>query len=231
MEAHSHFSKAAGRSGSAFSSRKNSLLVALLSAVLAGVLIYLFVSKYSKTTVAAPTTTTVYVATREIPAGTPEAMILADGMIKAEIVPASHAVAGAISDPSAIAGQVASVSVGASQQILATEFRTGTAAPNTYLTGDHRAVAVAMDTAHGLTAYLSYGDYVDVIAQGNGGTDELFQDVPVLGNEGGNVLLDLTDSQALDLANAEGAHLTLWFELRPVVGATNSVHANYVRKL
>jgi len=232
MEAHSHFGKVGGsRSGQGFATRRGSVLVALISAVMAGVLIYLFVSHYHKTTVAPPATMTVYEAARYIPAGTPESTIAAENLLKPVTVPVASAFAGAISDPAAITGEVSAVPITLGQQVTVTDFSHSNVTISSYLTGDHRAVAIAIDSAHGLTSYLSRGDTIDVIAQGPGGTDELFQDVTVLGNQAGNVVLDLTDKQAMQLSNAVGNHLTIWFELRPLNGAKNSVPANYLMKL
>jgi Flp pilus assembly protein CpaB len=232
MEAHSHFGKTGGRrSGQVLTNRGSSVFVALLSAILAGVLIYLFVSHYHKTTVAPPATATVYVAKQYIPAGTPESSVASGSLLKPKVVPVAQVIAGAIADPSAIAGEVSAAPIAVGQQITATDFSHANITLGSYLHGVHRAVAIAMPTAEGLTNYLIRGDTIDVIAQGPGGTDELFQNITVLGNQTGNVVLDVTDKQALQLANAVGAKLTLWFELRPITGAKSSVPPNYLEKL
>ncbi len=85
MEAHRHFGKL-GRGGSrGLSSRKNSMLIAVLSAVLAAALIYLFVTHYKKNTAqpTAPLAVTVWEATHTIPQGTPESAIASAGDFKA----------------------------------------------------------------------------------------------------------------------------------------------------
>ena len=76
-----------GGSSQGLSSRRNAILVAVLSAVLAAALIYLFVSHYKKNAapqVITPPASTVWVTTRAIPAGTPEADIALQGYFKAE---------------------------------------------------------------------------------------------------------------------------------------------------
>jgi Flp pilus assembly protein CpaB len=235
MEAHSHFGKVGGgRSGQVLTNRKSSVFVALLSAAMAGVLIYLFVSHYDNkptTVVAPPATATVYVPKQYIPAGTPESSIASGNLLKPEVVPASQVTPGAIANPATIAGEVSAAPMVVGQQITATDFSHTNVTIGSYLKGDERAVAVAMKTAQGLTAYLHRGDTIDVMAQGPGGTDELFQNVTVLGNLEGNVVLELTDKQSLALAEAVGANLNIWFELRPVTGATDSVSTGYVEKL
>jgi Flp pilus assembly protein CpaB len=233
MEA-SRFKIGKGRPGQPFSSRGGSVLIALIAAVIAGVLIYLFVHHYQKstpTTTGAPATATVFVAKKYIPAGTPETSIIAGNLLKTEVVPVTQLVPSAISDPSVIAGEVASASIAAGQQVAATDFSHANVTLSSYLTGDHRAIAIAIDAVHGLTSYLTLGSTVDVVGTGSGGSVELFQNITVLGNQAGDVVLDLTDKQALTLTNAEQKQLTIWFELRPLTGATNSVPDLYLAKI
>lgn len=246
MEAHSHFGKlGAGRAGrtgnaggarragrpkrarSAIASRRTSLLVALVSATLAAVLIYMFVSHYHRTTVVAPTTATVFVARRYIPAGTPETSVASGGMLRPKVEPLTQVVAGAISDPSQIAGQVVSAPIAAGQQATVSDFTHANVTISSYLAGAERAVAISIDPAHGLTSYLSRGNTVDVMAQGQNGSFVLFENVTVLGNEAGHVVLELTDRQTLSLANDLAHNFSIWLALRPVTDAKGGVHAGF----
>ena len=229
MEAHSHFGRyGAGRTGQGFASRKGSLLVALISAVLAGVLIYMFVSRYHTTTVAPPATETVFVAKTYIAIGTPESTIASGGMLKPEVLPVSQAIAGAITDPSYITGEAAVAPIAAGEQVSVSDFSRLNVGLLPYLHGSERAVAISLDSWHGLTAYLREGDTVDVIAQAKKGSEDLFQDVSVLDNQAGNIVLELTDKQALLLSNALQRSVTLWLTLRPATGATNSVRVGQI---
>jgi Flp pilus assembly protein CpaB len=207
------------------------VLVALISAALAGVLIYMFVSRYHKTTVETPTTMTVFVATRYIPAGTPETSIIAQNMLRSEVVPITQSVAGAIADPSVISGEVAAAAIASGQQVTTSDFSHADITLGSYLNGIHRAVAVSIDPAHGLTSYLVRGNTVDVVAQGPKGSFNLFEDITVLANASGDVVLNLTDKQALLLANAQQANLTLWLTLRPIAGGRSSVPPGFMVKL
>lgn len=228
MEAHSHFGKLRpGRGGSPSANRRTSLLVALISALLAAVLIYLFVSRYHRTVVTGPTTATVFVARHYIPAGTPETEVASGGMLRPQVVPLAQAVAGAISDPSEITGQVVAAPIAAGQQATVTDFSHANVTIGSYLKGAERAVAISIDPAHGLTSYLTLGNTVDVMAQGSRGSFVLFENVTVLSNEQGHVVLELTDKQTLSLANDLGHGFTIWLALRPVNGARNSVPAGY----
>ncbi len=233
MQASRHLGRiTAPRTGQTLSGRRGSSLVALLCAVAAGVLIYLFISQNRTTTVTTgPSTATVFVAKRYIPAGMPESAIISQNLLAPKVVPLGQAVAGAISDPSLIAGEVAATSIAAGQQVTGTDFSRANVTLGSYLSGDYRAVAMSIDSAHGLTAYLTRGDTVDVVAQGPKGSFDLFQDVTVLDNASGNIVLELTDKQVLLLANAKQAGLTLWLTLRPVSGARNSIPNGYMVKL
>ena len=173
-----------GRSlGSA--NRRNSVVVAVLSAVLAAALIYLFVSHYRKTPApVAPIQATVWVATHNIPRGTPETEAAAQGLFKSTTVPAKQVVAGAISDPSVITADAAAVPLVAGQQLTASDF---TATSNTLsadLTGSERATAFSLDSEHGLTSFLAQGNTVDIMGLAAGSSTLLLQNVPVLSNTG-----------------------------------------------
>jgi Flp pilus assembly protein CpaB len=227
-----------GKLGSRFtsgaaSSRRNSILVALLAAIVAGGLIYGFVTHFNKSSApAVPVESTVFVAKSYIPVGMPDAAIVAKGLLVAKQVPATALIAGAISDPSEIAGPLVTTSaIAAGQQVALTDFAKGATSLNTQLTGDARAVAISLDAAHGLTSYLAAGDSVDVEVQGASGTGVLFQNITILANADGDVVLNLTDKQALFLADAVQQNLTIWLELRPAKGAKDSVKLGTVEKI
>jgi hypothetical protein len=213
-----------GKLGSRFtsgaaSSRRNSILVALLAAIVAGGLIYGFVTHFNKSSApAVPVESTVFVAKSYIPVGMPDAAIVAKGLLVAKQVPATALIAGAISDPSEIAGPLVTTSaIAAGQQVALTDFAKGATSLNTQLTGDARAVAISLDAAHGLTSYLAAG--------------VLFQNITILANADGDVVLNLTDKQALFLADAVQQNLTIWLELRPAKGAKDSVKLGTVEKI
>lgn len=218
---------AGGRSlGSA--NRRNAVVVAVLSAVLAAVLIYLFVSNYRKASPpAAPIETTVWVATHNIPKGTPESAAASAGLFKSVTVPAKQAVVGAIADPSIITGDAAAVNIVAGQQLTAADFTTSNDSIAGELTGHQRAVAFTLDSEHGLTGFLVPGNTVDIMGLSGGTSTMLLQNVPVLSNAGGLVLLRLTDRQALLITAATGNY-SLWLSLRPALKASDSVQVGSV---
>jgi Flp pilus assembly protein CpaB len=225
MEASRHFGKLGigGRSQGP-SSRKNAILVAVLSAVLAAALIYLFVTHYKKNAtpqvVTAPPAT-VWVATHAILQGTPESEVAAQGYFKPTQVAATSVMAGAITDPALVAGEVAQSTIAAGQQITATDFAKGPVLASA-LKGNQRAVAFSFDTEHGITSWLAVGDTVDVMLLHKNKSELIDQNVTVLENEGGLVVLKLTDKQAL-LLTGFTQQGSLWLSLRPALKASNSI--------
>ncbi len=220
------------RSGRSFTNRRTSVLIAIVSALLAAVLIYVFVSQYHKTNstaAVAPATASVFVAKRYIPAGVPEATVVSEGLLKPEQLPVTAAVVGAISDPSALASEVSAAPIAAGQQITAADFSHATPTISAYLTGDDRAVAFSLDATHGLTAYLQAGSTVDVMGLNGGKAEMLAQNVSVIANANGDVILRLSDKQALQLSSATGV-ASLWLTLRPASGAKDSVKVGTVEK-
>jgi Flp pilus assembly protein CpaB len=219
-----------GRSSLGSASRRNSILVAVLSAVLAAALIYLFVSHYRKASPpAAPLQTTVWEAARNIPRGTTEATAAGAGLFKSVTVPAKQAVAGAIADPSVIVGDAAAVPITAGQQITLSDFTHTTDTLSSALTGVQRAVAFSLDAEHGLTSFLQPGNTVDIMGVAGGTSTLLLQNIPILSNAGGLVVLRLTDRQSLLLTAATGAY-TLWLSLRPSLKASDSIQVGSVGK-
>jgi Flp pilus assembly protein CpaB len=231
MEAHRHFGKpASGNKG--LNHRPTAVLVATVSAALAAALIYLFVTHYHKATpvvtAVVPQDTTVWVASRPIPAGTPQSQIAAAGLLKSTQVPPSQVVVGALTDPSLVAGQATSVAIVAGQQVTAADFtRTPANSITPFIKGDQRGVAFTMDSEHGLTSYLQPNDTVDIMATSSGSTELLVKDVTIIANTAGIVVLRLTDKQALLVTAASGKY-SLWFAMRPTVKGTNSVQVGAV---
>lgn len=223
MEAHRHFGKLGlgGRSGG-LSSRRNATLIAVVSAALAAALIYLFVTHYNKNaaTPLPPAATTVWVAARNIPQGTPEAAIASEGYFKP--LQTTKPALGAITDPSQLIGQAAVTEIPANSQITGAEFTRSPSTLSAVLRRNQRAVAFSFDTEHGLTTWLAAGDTVDIMLIKGTKSEMIEQNVIVLENEQGLVVLKLTDKQAL-LVTAATTTGSLWLSLRPALNGTNSV--------
>jgi Flp pilus assembly protein CpaB len=234
MEAHGHFGGRIGsrRSGSNLTNRRTPVLVAILSAVMAAALIYLFVSHYHKATPAAtvqtPTEMTVFVAKADIPAGTPQSTVAAEHLLKPIQVSISKAWAGAITAPSQLTSEVASAAITKGDQVTASDFIHATPTIANLLTGGWRGIAVHLDSWHGLTSYVRRGDTVNVMGGRGLKSELLFQNISVIGNSGGDVVLKMTDKEALMLDADMGNGIALWLTLRPASGAKNTVKTGLV---
>jgi pilus assembly protein CpaB len=209
--------------------RRNSILFAVVAALVAGALIYLFVSHYKKAAPpAAPVETTVWEAKQFIPRGTPQSAIASAGLLKPVQVPLGQVQPGAIADPSAITNEVSLAAIAPGQQVISSDFTKPAAAFSYVLSGNQRAVGFSFDNEHGLTTYLQPGNDVDVMdLTGGGATALIAQNVPVLANSGGVVVLRLTDRQALLVTAATGKG-SLWLSLRPSINAKDSVQVGAV---
>lgn len=244
MEASSSTPKRAGRRSlkGIASSRGGSLMLAVAAATIAGLLLLAFVNGYRDDVNKEGAPTTVFVARSLIPRGTSADIIASQGLLQRTTVKGSDVLSGAIADPVAIKGQTTMLDISPGQQITATDFTPSADGVLVKLSGRDRAVAIPVDATHGNLGQLRAGDRVDVLVSlgggGGGGAAQaslrtLLQNVDVLsapsavggsgpGAEGGgNVVLRVTDEDALDVAFAAD-NAKLWLILRPPVAAKQS---------
>jgi len=240
MEASSVRKKIGGNwPGDSFSGRRGTLIIAVVAALAAGVLIFLFVQQYKKHVNGTVSTSPVFVATQFIQRGTSANVIASGSLFQRTLVKSNTVVAGAISDPSVIQGEVAVKDIYPGQQLTAADFTASDVTIASQLTGNQRAIAVPVDSAHGLVGYVHGGDYVDLLSSlgsgiGNsagGAVTTLARHILVLatassgggiGSSGGNeAILRVTDRLALAVAYAVD-NGKVWITLRPPAGATDS---------
>lgn len=252
MEASSSSRRRAGGSltGAMFSTRRGAITTAVIAALIAGILLFAFVQSYKKGGSSSVGNAPVFVASGYIPAGTPVSVIASSQLLSRTTVPTTHVVVGAISDPSVLRGEVAAVSIYPGQQLTAADFTTKNVSLASQLTGDNRAIAIPVDSAHGLTGFVQAGDHVDVLNDagsgraGLGGVAVLAQNVLVLtapgggggggsplagsssasSNGSGNIILEVTAKQAAAFAFAAD-NGKVWITLRPPVGALGTTTA------
>jgi Flp pilus assembly protein CpaB len=223
------------RTGQMFASRRGALIVAIVAALAAGGLFYVFASHFKNSaTPAAPTSEYVFVTGKYIPQGTASATILAGGYLQRTELPSNEMVAGAVTDPSEITNSVTTTSIAAGQQISVADFSRTNVSFGAYLQGDERAIEVPFSRYNGLTAYLVPGDTVDVMGamlpppSKDGATTNgqkvymLAQDITVLANAAGDLDLRVSDQQAEEMAYFQ-INGKVWVILRPSVNASNSV--------
>ena len=226
------------------STRGGSLALAIGAAIIAGILILVFVQRYRDHVNSNNTPTGVFVARSLIPKGSSADVIASEQLLQRTSVKGSQALSGAITDPSVLHGQVTTTDIFPGQQIVASDFTSaGGSNISAKLTGTARAVAVPVDNAHGLIGFVHTGDHVDVLAgiNGNNGsasgsTRTLLQDVLVLsapssansgvgGSSNNNIVLRISDAQAPAVAYAAD-NGKIWITLRPPAGATQSAPAS-----
>ena len=224
--------------------RVKNIMIAVALALVAALLTSFYVTNYQRNVRKDETNVPVFVAKRDIPAGTSGADVQRKGLLeKSEIVRRS-VVPGAISNPDQVADLVATQPIYAGEQVSTRRF----ASPSqrgirSQLTGVQRAIAVPGDEHQLLVGTLKAGDRVDVVASWtypegsqNHFTRIILRDIQVLRAPGGGsapqevassqegayaATLAVTDTQVQKLywAMKNGA----WhFELRPPAEAADS---------
>jgi Flp pilus assembly protein CpaB len=228
--------------GGAFSGRRGTLAIAAISAIIAGVLLFVFVQQYKKSVKGTVSTTPVFVATHFIQRGTSADVIATGGLFQRTLVKTNQVTTGAITDTAALHGEVAATNIYPDQQLTAADFTRTNVTIASQLSGNERAIALPTDTAHGLVGYVHAGDYVDLMASLPGGAGAqgglvipLDQNVLVLATGGGgggigssnnsDIVIRVTDRVALAAA-AAADNGKVWVALRPTNGATDSIGPN-----
>jgi Flp pilus assembly protein CpaB len=148
-----------------FSYRLRNIFIALVFAAIAVTITFAYVASYRKHVDSQGQAAPVLVAKRDIPAGTPSAMLLSGGFAKVASVPKSAEVPDAVENVSALHSLVVSQEIDAGEQISSRRFA-ATAAPGVEadLAGSLRAVEIAGTEEQVLAGTLQTGERVDFIA-------------------------------------------------------------------
>ncbi len=219
-------------------SRGGAVALGIAAAVLAGILLLLYLNQYRDNVNGENAETTVLVARALIPKGTSGTVIGTKELYQGAQIKRKEVKAGAIADPSYLNGRVAVDDVLPGQQLTTADFTLATTnAVNTKITGKQRAISVSIDNVHGSLSQLKPGDHVDIyvgIGATGGGQAlvKLFrQNVLVMsvpgapdtgvagaGQQTGNLVLRINEKDAAAFAFAAD-NTQLWFVLRPASGA------------
>ena len=220
--------------GKLTSSRGGAIALGVGAAVLAGILLLVYLNRYRSSVDSATNPTPVLVAKNLIKAGTSGTLIADKDLYQSANIPQEDVKVGAIADPAYLNGRVAVVDIFPGQQITTTDVSAGTTdAIPTKITGRERAFAIPVDTARGLVGIAASGDHVDmyfgVNAAGGNLLTLLAPNVTILqapgaatttnGQSTGNIMVIKAPArlgQKIALASDNG---TLWFLLRPLAGA------------
>ena len=228
------------------STRKGTLLAALLIAMLAGASILLYLNSYRDSLKSQGALVTVLVAKQTIPKGTAGSTVAAKDFYTVTTIQESQLLDGAISDPATLRNTVASREIFEGAQLTAADFAAAGDSLVAQLTDRQRVVSVPLDAAHGLIDAIEPGNRVDVYAGMNvvwlgadgkpnsGGQTKpvvrlIISNVPVLavgsekssGSGTTNVSLRLDDRSAAKIAFASD-NGRVWLALRPSAGAKSS---------
>ena len=220
--------------------RQGTIAVGIGAAVLAAILLLVYLRSYRSSVKGSSEPVTVLVAKQLIPRGTSGSAIATKNLFSVTTVPKGQLKLGALSDPASLRGTVAAADIYPKQQLTQGDFAsTSAGALAAKLTTTWRAIALPpLDSAHGLSGAVQAGDHVDIYGQldasspAGGGTvlGTLLRDVEVLSTPttvspgaavSGNYVLKVPSDQAARIAfMAENGKI--WFVLRPATGARGS---------
>jgi Flp pilus assembly protein CpaB len=219
--------------------RQGAVLLSLLAAVLAGVLIVVYVARYRSSVNAEGAPVTVLIAKGPIAKGTAGAVIATSGLYSATTIRQSQLLNGAFSDAASLRDKVATRDIYPGSQLTAADFAAAASNIAATLTKHQRIITVPFDSTHGLTANLQAGDHVDVYAifnlipvnqagvpSGGGAAHTVLRmimsDVSVVSvakaGSSSNIDFKVSDQQATQLAFASD-NGRLWLALRPSANA------------
>jgi Flp pilus assembly protein CpaB len=212
-------------------------VVAGTAAVLAGVLVLVYVAQYRDKVKSEGAPVTVLVARQTIPKGTTGAVIATTGLYSATTVRQAQLSEGALSDAANLRDKVAVHDIYPGAELAASDFAPAQSNIASTLTDRQRLIAVPFDAAHGMLDNLQVGDRVDVYAGFN--VIPLGRDgAPISGGQarpvtrmimgnilvasidkkasggGANIGFKVSDTQAAELAFASD-NGKLWIGIRP----------------
>src|SRR5262245_36618599 len=223
------------------STRRGTIIVAALAGVAAIGVLLVFMSNY-RDSVSSGADIRVLVAGTTIDRGTSGDVIADAQLFRPVQISDNDAVDGAVTDPSQIAGKVATEAIPEGQQLTSASFAPGADPIAGKLAGTQRAMTLPVGTAEGNIGQLEVGSRVDILAGfdaqiSNGSaqavTNVLARDVLVLrvpeeqssgvgSTDDKRVTVRVTDSQASRIASAADAG-HLWLTIRPPTLAQDSV--------
>jgi Flp pilus assembly protein CpaB len=222
------------------SSKNGAVGAAIVTAVLAGLVIVVFLQQYRSNVNSDGVPTSILVAKSLIERGASGDVIGAQGLVRETKLPRDQLKDGAITDAGVLLGQVAKTDILPGQQLTRADFKNAGRGIVTKLGADERAISISLDSAHGLIGPVRTGDHVDVLSgfmveNGVGGRTRPFlrtmmQDVLVLdapkkdsgggvggGNQTKQITLRVSDVDAPKLAFAAD-NGKVWIVLRPQNG-------------
>jgi len=200
----------------------------IAAAVLAAILLLVYLNSYRDSVAGDNARSTALVAKGLILKGTSGTVIAEKNLYQVSEIQNKELKVGAIADPALLNGRVAVADVYPGQQLTTADFSTETTeAVNTKISGNQRALSVSIDNIHGSLSQLTAGDRIDLyVAAGAKGNEQaavrLFRPnvyvIAVPGqNESGNLMFRVNSSDAADFAFAAD-NTQMYFVIRPRTG-------------
>jgi Flp pilus assembly protein CpaB len=211
-----------------FRNRSGAVIAGAIAAAVAVLLLVVYLRSYRSSVNSGKQPERVLVATRLIPRGTSGTLIAQQGLYQVTTVQKDQLQLNAITDPAALGGRIAVADIFPGQQLTQDAFSTEAPTQIPYvISGRQRAIAIPVDSAHGLIGQVAAGNYVDVYVGVAGGSSTgtevtlLAPDIYVLaapGNGSNNAILRINTDQAAKFAFAADNE-RIWLVLRPQVGS------------
>ena len=134
-----------------FTTRRGSLLVGAAAAIVAGVILLVYLHAYRNSLNSSAANVPVLVARNLIPKGTPGDLVGSGHQYQVAQVPKGQLQVGALTDPATLTGRIAVANIYPNQQLTANYFAYATPGSlQTKIAGDDRAISVSIDSQHGM---------------------------------------------------------------------------------
>jgi Flp pilus assembly protein CpaB len=146
------------------SSKNGSVIAAVATAALAGLIIMVFLNQYRDNVNKDGVPTPVLVASQLIEQGASGDSVGAEGLFKSEDVPRDQLKSGAVTDAATLKGKIATDDILPGQQLTAADFKPAGRSVVTKLGADERGMKNSLDAAHGMIGEIRKGDRVDVLS-------------------------------------------------------------------
>jgi pilus assembly protein CpaB len=204
-----------------FKTRQGTVLLGVAAAVLAAILLLVYLNQYRNSVNDKSAPLQVLVAKKGVSGET----VASSGLYKLVNVAKSEAKTGVFVDPSSLTGTVALAPIYPGQQLTDSDFGAAPTGLTPQLTRGQRAVVVPLDSPSSVGGQITAGDFVDVWVLITNGTSpiarEVLQKMYVMNLSGGNATLRATPRQAGELIFASNNE-KIWLTLRPPVASVTS---------
>ncbi len=222
------------------STRGGTVTAGGLTALMAAVLLLLYLNNYRNSVNDSGQPITVLVAKSLIEKGTPGDLVGLKGLFQTSEVPKSQLADGAVTDPEILRNRLATNDIYPGHQLTTADFAaSASGALGTQIADNQRAISVPVDAAHGMMGRISGGDRVDILAGFNVSAAGMAMSRPVMKVIAQNILvLDAPDRLGTGVGASNTVNVVLrtdyqeatevawaadngklWLVLRPRTGA------------